>query len=136
MEKTTKRVLITVGVIGLIAMIVKNEHAKKNPPKIILREGGRYNAQTLPPFGIFINKSQANNKALLEHELVHWRQYQKAGLLPYYFNYTKELVTHGYDKMPMEIAARANESSHCKTNYTQCVRKGKSKTIFNPTFRA
>ena len=42
----------------------------------------------------------------------------------------------GYDKMPMEMEARANESDYCKENYTECVRNGKSNTVNNPNFRA
>lgn len=41
----------------------------------------------------------------------------------------------GYDKMPMEIEARKNESDYCKNNYTECVRNGTAKTVYNPNFR-
>lgn len=63
--------MIGVGVIGLIALWLRNEEARKGVPKIYYRTKpvSSYNAQTLPPFGIFINADQAKNKALLQHEL-------------------------------------------------------------------
>lgn len=94
-----------------------------------------YNARTIPPFGIFIKKSEKGNQELLNHELVHWRQFQDKGLIRYYLQYRQEFRDHGYDKMPMEYAARVNESEYCKENYTECVRNGKSNTVHNSSFR-
>jgi len=65
-----------------------------------------YRAITIPPFGIFIKKKHRGNQKLLNHELIHWQQYQKMGLLKFYFRYFKQFLTHGYNKMPMEIEAR------------------------------
>lgn len=45
------------------------------------------------------------------------------------------MIQFGYDKMPLEIQARTNESEYCKKNYTECVRKGIAKTINDPYFR-
>lgn len=133
---TTSKVLVGIGALGLVALILKNQSAKKAPPQIFYRKGNfRYNAQTLPPFGIYINESHKNNQALLKHELIHWKQYQDKGLLKYYFDYTTQLLKHGYDSMPMEKEARTNESRFCKNNYTECVRTGKARTVHNPNFR-
>ncbi len=138
MKHAVRNSLIGVGVIGLIALWLRNEEARKGVPKIYYRTKpvSSYNAQTLPPFGIFINADQAKNKALLQHELIHWKQYQKMGLLRYYTQYIREFNKHGYDRMPMETAARINETPLCKKNYTQCVQAGVSKTVFNPMFRS
>lgn len=95
----------------------------------------KYNARTIPPFGIYIKESEKDNKELVDHEKVHWKQYQKNGLINYYKNYLKQLKKYGYDKMPMEQAARKNETEYCKQNYTKCVRTGESKTVYNPVFR-
>ncbi len=94
-----------------------------------------YNAHTLPPFGIFLDKTQRGNANLLAHEQKHWAQYQKLGLLSYYGLYAYQYVKFGYDKHPMEIEARQNEDLYCQENYTQCVRDGKSNTVKNKKFR-
>ena len=108
----------------------------KKPPIYIRRKLPKgYNARTIPPFGIYIKESEKNNKELIEHELIHWRQYQKNGLIDYYRRYLRELKRWGYDKMPMEQEARKNETKYCRQNYTECVRTGRSKTVYNPNFR-
>lgn len=94
-----------------------------------------YNAVTIPPFGIYIEDQHKGNNALLEHELIHWKQYQSMGLLPYYGKYVKDLFFHGYDLHPMEVQARANENEFCRVNYTECVRTGQAKTLKDPDFR-
>lgn len=110
---------------------------RKNQPDIHYVENipGNYNAVTIPPAGIFISQDQAGNEALLKHEMIHWQQYQRMGLGPYYFNYFKGLIEHGYDQHPMEQEARQNETPFVQVNYTEAVRKGIAKTIQNPNFR-
>jgi len=78
-----------------------------------------YRAMTIPPFGIFIKKQYKNNQKTLNHEMVHWRQYQKLGLLMFYFQYFKQFVKYGYDKMPMEIEARYEEDEYTKRHYSE-----------------
>jgi hypothetical protein len=97
-----------------------------------------YNAQTIPPLGIFVKKNQSNNNKLIEHELVHWEQYRRSGAIFYYAKYGIQKMIYGYDRMPMEIEARAKlgESDYCQTNYTKCVRNGNSSTISNAKFRS
>jgi|GEM_PF-1374247 len=95
-----------------------------------------YNGYIVPPIGVFISKKQRENVALLEHELVHWKQFQREGILPFLFNYAKQAVNLGYDKNPYEIEARTVENEYCKRNYTECVRKGNSNTVHNPNFRS
>jgi hypothetical protein len=99
------------------------------------RLSGNYNARTIPPFGIYILESERDNANLLAHELVHWRQYQEQGLIPFYWNYLNEISTYGYDNMPMELEARFLENEYCRNNYTECVRNGQAITVHNPNFR-
>lgn len=121
----------------IIFLAYLNAKNIKLPPKVYYpkKDTGNFNANTLPPYGIVINNSQRDNKALLEHELVHWKQYQKEGLLGFYFHYLIENAKHGYDGNKYEIEARKNETDYCKRNYTECVRTGNSVTVFNPNFR-
>lgn len=133
---TKNKIIVGVGLVTL-AFVLYNEKQKSNDkPKVYLRKKmfNNYNARTIPPFGIYILESQKDNKALLEHEMIHWRQYQEKGLIKFYLDYSNQLSQYGYDKMPMEIEARFNESDFCKQNYTHCVRNGISNTIFNPNF--
>lgn len=126
-----------IGILGIIALIIKNKKAKRNDPNIFFKKSllKNYNARTVPPFGIWILKSEKNNEELLKHEWIHWKYYQQNGLLNYYFNYMFQKAKYGYDNMPMEVEAR-NESDYCKYNYTKCVRTGQSNTIYNPEFRS
>jgi hypothetical protein len=131
---------IVVGVAGtaIISFIGLNSirrYSKRIPIKVVDHLPHGYNAMTIPPWGIYIVKSQANNKELIKHELIHWMQYQKLGLFGYYSRYFSELKCYGYDGMPMEIEARACECDACKTDYTQCVRGGQARTVYNPSFR-
>jgi hypothetical protein len=69
-----------------------------------------FRAMTIPPFGIFIKKEYKNDLQILEHDLIHWRQYKRMGLFLYYFRYFIQLIIIGYDTMPMEMEARQNEN--------------------------
>lgn len=122
---------------ALLATYLILRKQRKSEPLITYTDSlpFNYNALTVPPIGIFIRQDQQANASLLEHEIVHWRQYQRMGLIPYYFNYAGGMIQHGYDGHPMEQEARANESSECQANYTQCVRDGRSVTVSNPMFR-
>lgn len=133
MKPVTKIALLSIG-----ALAVYNHLQRKNDnPKIVVKKKlfGNYNARTIPPIGIFITEENKNNQALIEHELVHWKQYQQKGLINFYVDYLSQLDTYGYDKMPMEIEARFNEKNFCKTNYTYCVANGLSNTVNNINFR-
>lgn len=97
-----------------------------------------YNAQTIPPFGIFITKEQSHNKKLIEHEMTHWKQYNKMGSLLFLLSYLIEKGVYGYDEMPLEIEARkkVGESVFCQKNYSYCVKNGHSITVKNNAFRS
>jgi hypothetical protein len=78
-----------------------------------------YRAMTIPPIGIFIKKKYKGNENILNHDLVHWKQYQRIGLLKFYFQYFKEFLTKGYDQMPMEMEARYEEDEYTKNHYSE-----------------
>jgi len=82
-----------------------------------------YRAMTIPPFGIFVKKKYQNNRRILNHDFVHWKQYQEMGLLKFYFQYFKEFTFFGYDKMPMEIEARYEEDNYAKEHYSKIYHK-------------
>lgn len=134
MNRSTKIVLVGMGL--LAGHLVLRSYRKKEPTLHLVDSiPGNFNAATIPPFGIYIAKEHANNSQLLNHELVHWQQYQRMGLVPFYSTYFKQLLFHGYDLHPMEQEARKNEAEYCRTNYTECVRSGLAVTINNPDFR-
>lgn len=134
MTKGKKVVVVGLGL--LVAHLILKEQRKKEPNIAYVNKlPFGYNAQTLPPFGILIKKEHARNANLLQHELIHWRQYQRQGLLLYYLNYLANQLQHGYDNNPMEVEARVNESDYCRTHYTECVRAGKAATLHDPNFR-
>lgn len=128
--------LILIGA-GLLLLHTYNKKQKAKAPKVYYRKKliGSLNAKTVPPVGIFIKESERNNQALLNHELVHWQQYQREGLLKFYFKYLFQQLKNGYDGNEYEIEARCNETEYCRLNYTECVRRGLAKTIHDPNFR-
>ena len=78
---------------------------------------GRQMAITIPPFGIFIEseyKSQGGGPgSVLSHERIHWKQFRKMGLLPFYFNYFVAYVQHGRGgKNWMERGAERESKRH------------------------
>ena len=132
----TKHILLTISGILLADYLIAKTSTK---PQIIIRKKlpYNYNAQTLPPFGIYIKESEKDNKKLIDHELVHWKQYNRSGAILFYLKYLIQKTFYGYDKMPLEIEARkiVGESDHCQTNYTDCVTNGDSITVSNSEFR-
>lgn len=122
---------------GLIGFVIANEIAKTKPPTIryVRKLMGNHNGACIPPFGVFIDQKQMGNSDILTHEMIHWKQYQRKGLIKYYGDYLSQYLKYGYDAMPMELEARANETAYCQQNYTKCVRNGTAKTVYNPNFR-
>jgi hypothetical protein len=78
---------------------------------------GKFRGMCIPPFGIFILKKHRGNKKILQHDLVHWKQYKKLGFLDFYLKYLIQYIFIGYENMPMEIEARQNEPLHIRNNY-------------------
>jgi hypothetical protein len=67
---------------------------------------GSQMAATIPPFGIFIEKKYKGDKSLLNHELVHWDQYDRMGFFGFYSTYISEYIKYGRKYGPMEVEAR------------------------------
>lgn len=67
---------------------------------------GKQMAATIPPFGTFIESKYRNNKSLLKHELVHWKQYNRMGFWGFYTTYISEYLKYGRKYGPMEVEAR------------------------------
>lgn len=120
---------------ALVVYTMYRRYSNKTPIYYIDYIAANFNARTIPPFGIFIKKSEKNNTELLKHELIHWNQFKNLGLLGFYSTYITEHIKNGYDLNRLEIEARNNESNYCRNNFTACVRSGESKTVFNPNFR-
>jgi hypothetical protein len=108
-----KRNLVIIGVVTLIVTLnifdsIKVYYLPFNIP-------GKQMAITIPPLGIFIEskfKNETNNPcSIFNHERVHWNQYRKMGLIPFYFNYLKVYFKSGRIKNWMEDEARLP----CKT---------------------
>ena len=70
---------------------------------------GQQMAATVPPFGMFIEESYKDNKSILKHEKVHWKQYEEMGLFKFYYTYTNECMNYGRYSAPMEVEARKLE---------------------------
>jgi hypothetical protein len=67
---------------------------------------GSQMAATIPPFGTFIESQYKNNKELVRHELVHWKQFHQMGFFGFYITYISEYLKYGRKYGPMEIEAR------------------------------
>lgn len=135
---TADKILIGGSVAVVALMIYCLKQRKNDNPKIFYRKKlvNNYNGYILPPFGIFIKESEKDNTALIDHEKIHWKQFQREGLGSFLFNYTKEALSKGYDQNSYEMEARTVESDYCKNNYTECVRTGQAVTAHNPNFRS
>ena len=66
---------------------------------------------TLPPFGIYVLAERLTDSRLIKHELAHWSQYKRMGLIKFYLLYLWYSVRHGYFNNPMEKEARDAETS-------------------------
>lgn len=72
---------------------------------------GKQMASTIPPFGIFIeskyqNENSNNPCSILKHEMVHWEQYKRMGLISFHYNYLKCYLNAGRINNWMEEDAR------------------------------
>jgi hypothetical protein len=93
---------------GIAAAYILAERRTQKKPALIFVEGKPlgFRAITVPPVGILVSKQYAHEPDILEHELEHWRQAQRLGVIGFYASYLSELLTQGYPCMPMEVQAR------------------------------
>jgi len=97
-----KKLLFLLVVVLLFSITMKKDIINYTPIDI----PGTQMAATIPPFGIFIEKKYKNNKSLLNHELVHWDQYNRMGFFGFYSTYVSEYLKYGRKYGPMEKEAR------------------------------
>lgn len=70
------------------------------------------NGVTYPPFGILIKRrwwdsvGYTRRARLIRHELVHWEQYERIGLVGFWILYVYGRIRFGYKNHPMEVEAR------------------------------
>ncbi len=130
-----EKIILAGFAVLLVHLYNKQQQAK--PPSVYYTKTilGGFNGIAIPPIGIFIRQDQAGNQQLLNHELVHWQQYLRDGLLGFYGGYLQQHLCGGYDLNPYEVEARYEECEYCKLNYTECVRNGWAGTVHNPDFR-
>lgn len=98
----------------------------KQPEIRYLKWKFRHRGITLPPLGIFVRSDHRNNRKVLNHENVHWQQYQQMGLWMFYYTYIMQWLKYGYDRMPMEIEARYEEDEYAKKHYSKVYLSGKN----------
>ncbi|MFL0088524.1 hypothetical protein V2550_07605, partial [Tenacibaculum maritimum] len=79
--------------------IKNNNMIIKKEPKIIYTKFiiPPFRGMTIPPFGIFIRKDLKNDQKIIEHDLIHWKQYKRMGIVMFYFRYFIQLLIIGYD---------------------------------------
>lgn len=79
------------------------------PARHIVRWGLRlagFHGVCLPPWGVFILAERLHDEQLVRHEMVHWQQAQRMGVLRYYLTYIYQVLRYGYRNAPMEREAR------------------------------
>jgi hypothetical protein len=71
---------------------------------------GTQMAATIPPLGIFIEDEFENEGngpgSILRHEIIHWQQYKRMGLIKFYYNYLTLYIKYGRVNNWMESEAR------------------------------
>jgi hypothetical protein len=97
-----KKLLFFLVVVLLFLITIKKNIIYYTPIDI----PGTQMAATIPPFGIFIEKQYKKNKSLLNHEMVHWDQYNRMGFFGFYSTYLSEYLKYGRKYGPMEKEAR------------------------------
>lgn len=81
----------------------------------------------IPFIGIVIKEEYKTSTRLMNHEMIHWYQFKRMGVILFITRYVFQLIFIGYDTMPMEMEARQNEEEHIKWNYR--------KNYFNKTYK-
>lgn len=104
-----KRYLIPLGFVLLISLL----NLIKHPFVVYLPFDipGNQMASTIPPFGIFIESTYQNENSqeacsILTHELVHWEQYKRMGLVSFHYTYVSAYLNSDRINHWMEEEAR------------------------------
>jgi hypothetical protein len=104
-----KRFTIPIGLILVVSLL----NLVKHPFVVYLPFGipGPQAASTIPPFGIFIESDQKKTDesnwacSYLTHEMVHWEQYKRMGLVSFHYNYLSLYFKSGRKNHWMEEEA-------------------------------
>ena len=72
----------------------------------IIKKYSNLNAMTIPPFGMFFMPGTFVDSTI-RHELIHWEQYKRFGVLGFYILYFYYSLKYGYWDNPLEIEAYA-----------------------------
>ena len=117
---------LSAGIMGINLHIIRKWKPKIFYTKWVFKP---FRGMAIPPFGIFINPKH-NTQIVIKHELIHWQQYKKLGLLGFYFKYVWEMIRFGYDKSPLESEARlrSKENSENLDSYSEMVHGKKPMT--------
>lgn len=78
-----------------------------------------FRAVCLAPLFILIRKEYKGHFGLLRHEVIHWKQCKRMGIVLFYTRYILQYILFGYDNMPMELEARQGEDHYGLWNYRQ-----------------
>jgi len=97
-----KKYILLILIVFLFFCFQKNKKVYYIPFNI----PGSQMAATIPPFGTFIESKYKNNKSIINHEMVHWDQYNRMGGFGFYKTYFSEYIKYGRKYGPMEVEAR------------------------------
>jgi len=105
-----------------IFVIADTINRQRTPKPIVMNLPKPMRGACIPPFGIFITPKNAMDPTVIAHELCHWQQYQRLGLIGFAAKYIGQSLSTGYGKMGMEKECRqqSGESNHCVNHYRQC----------------
>jgi hypothetical protein len=118
MKDTNIALVSTIAIMSGFALYNAIQKRRDTAPiHVVKNMSNGYNARVIPPLGIYVSEKEQDNEALIKHEMTHWNQYQRLGLVDYYLKYASQMKKFGYDKMPMEVEARGNESEYCQKHY-------------------
>lgn len=119
--------MIAAAGVALIAFtLADNAQTKSSGPDVfICRLPFGFRGMCVPPIGVFIDERWAFDQTVLEHELAHWRQYQRSGsAISFGLRILGEYLTKGYGNSQLEVEARqeSREIPDCINEYEACYR--------------
>lgn len=88
----------------LVVFFSLSKQPKFFPVPSWLQRFFKSHAITLPPFGMFFSHGHFV-ESTIRHELVHWEQYNRYGVVGFYLLYLYYTIKYGYWENPMEIEA-------------------------------